>query len=60
MKGLVMGWSAMFRKDHCSWSQDPNVFMDTGKAMADASPHLLKDHRRLRHDDAKKVWKQLA
>ena len=60
MTDPLTGWSVRFHKDHRSWSQDPYVFLDTGKAMADASPPLLKDRRHLRRDDARKVWKQLA
>lgn len=60
MTDPLTGWSVRFHQDHRSWSQDPYVFLDTGKAMADTSPPLLKDRRHLRRDDARKVWKQLA
>ena len=39
------GWTYRFQRDEKSWSLDPRVFVDKGRAMPDGSPALLKTRK---------------
>jgi len=52
-------WSLRFHRDQKSWSMDPFVFMDKGRAMKDGSPALLKSRRHLHKRDAVEIWRKL-
>ena len=41
------GWTYRFQRDERSWSLDPRVFVDKGRAMTDGSPALLKTRNHL-------------
>ena len=41
------GWTYRFQRDEKSWSLDPRVFVDQGRAMPDGSPALLKTRKHL-------------
>ena len=49
-----------FQKDEKSWSLDPRVFVDKGRAMPDGSPALLKTRKHLRRERAEGMWKDLV
>jgi len=53
-------WAYRFHCDEKSWSRDPMVFVDMGRAMPDGSPALLKSRRHLHKDQAEEFWKQLV
>ena len=50
-------WAYRFHRDEKSWSRDPMVFVDMGRAMPDGSPALLKSRRHLHKDQAEEFWK---
>lgn len=54
------GWTYRFQRDEKSWSVDPRVFVDKGRAMPDGSPALLKTRKHLRREDAEVLWKDLV
>ena len=46
------GWTYRFQLDEKSWSLDPRVFVDKGRAMPDGSPALLMTRKHLRRERA--------
>ena len=54
------GWTYRFQRDEKSWSVDPRVFVDKGRAMPDGSPALLKTRKHLRRERAEGMWKDLV
>lgn len=54
------GWTYRFQRDVKSWSVDPRVFVDKGRAMPDGSPALLKTRQYLRRRTAEGMWKDLV
>ena len=54
------GWTYRFQRDEKSWSVDPRVFVDKGRAMPDGSPALLKTRKHLRRERAEGMWKVLV
>ena len=46
----------LLQRDEKSWSLDPRVFVDKGRAMPDGSPALLKTRKHLRREDAEVLW----
>ena len=48
-----------FHRDEKSWSVDPRVFVDMGRAMPDGSPALLKSRQHLRREQAESMWRDL-
>mgnify|MGYP002061265967 FL=1 len=54
------GWTYRFQRDEKSWSLDPRVFVDKGRAMPDGSPALLKTRKHLRRERAEGMWKDLV
>lgn len=53
-------WTYRFHRDDRSWYQDPMVFVDKGRPMADGSPPLLKSRSHLHKDQAEQMWKDLV
>ena len=54
------GWTYRFQRDEKSWSRDPFVFVDKGRAMPNRSPALLKTRQYLRRRTAEGMWKDLV
>ena len=50
----------LLQRDEKSWSLDPRVFVDKGRAMPDGSPALLKTRKHLRRERAEGMWKDLV
>ena len=53
------GWTYRFQRDEKSWSVDPRVFVDKGRAMPDGSPALLKTRKHLRTKKAESMRRDL-
>ena len=49
-------WTYRFQREEKSWSLDPRVFVDKGRAMPDGSPALLKTRKHLRRERAEGMW----